>query len=108
MKPVRRTLLALAAALALPVAAVAQDFPNKTIRMVVPFGPGTTTDIVGRVMAESTSIMASWLPMRASRVAKRGSSKMSGRSMARARPSQNLGGEDMCSATQWPSWHSST
>jgi tripartite-type tricarboxylate transporter receptor subunit TctC len=39
-------------ALALPWAAHAQDFPNKPLRMVVPFGPGTTTDIVGRVMAE--------------------------------------------------------
>ena len=49
----RRTLLALSATLALPLAAVAQDFPNKTLRMIVPFGPGSTTDIVGRVMAES-------------------------------------------------------
>jgi tripartite-type tricarboxylate transporter receptor subunit TctC len=53
MNTSRRTLLAWSAALALPLAAVAQDFPNKTVRMIVPFGPGTTTDIVGRVMAES-------------------------------------------------------
>ena len=31
---------------------LAQEFPSKPIRMVVPFGAGTTTDIVGRIMAE--------------------------------------------------------
>lgn len=48
----RRSLVAAAMALALPWAAQAQDFPNKPVRMIVPFGPGTTTDIVGRAMAE--------------------------------------------------------
>lgn len=49
----RRTSLAAVCALALfSSAAQAQDFPSKPIRMVVPFGAGTTTDIVSRVMAE--------------------------------------------------------
>ncbi len=52
MNRARRHLVAASLALALPWAAQAQDFPNKPLRMVVPFGPGTTTDIVGRVMAE--------------------------------------------------------
>jgi tripartite-type tricarboxylate transporter receptor subunit TctC len=51
----RRTALAVLA-LALAAGLVqAQDFPTKPIRMVVPFGAGTTTDIVGRIMAEGMS-----------------------------------------------------
>ena len=52
----RRTVLSAFAALALagPFAASAQDaFPARPIRMVVPFGPGTSTDIVARIFAEA-------------------------------------------------------
>ena len=48
-----RLMLALTALLWLPGAAQAQDWPPKTVRIVVPFAPGSTPDLVGRVLADS-------------------------------------------------------
>src|ERR1051325_8634045 len=42
----------LAGLLAATVSAVAQDFPNKSMTMVIPFAAGGPTDVLGRVVAQ--------------------------------------------------------
>ena len=37
--------------------AQAQDWPAKTVRIVVPFGPGSTPDIVARLLGEQLQII---------------------------------------------------
>ena len=53
MKTVRRLVLAAAAALAVP--ALAQQYPAKPIRFIAPFPPGGGVDIVSRAMGEKLS-----------------------------------------------------
>ena len=41
-----------------PALAVAQDFPNKSIRLIVPFPPGGPNDIIARVVGQRMSELA--------------------------------------------------
>ncbi len=49
----KSAIAALAAAMLLATPASAQDFPNKPIRIIVPFGPGGGGDIVGRIFGQA-------------------------------------------------------
>jgi tripartite-type tricarboxylate transporter receptor subunit TctC len=50
-----RTLLAALALSLVPVAATAQDFPNKPIKLIVPFPPGGPNDIIARLVGQRMS-----------------------------------------------------
>ena len=44
------------AALGASLPLMAQDYPNKPVKLVVPYPPGGATDVIGRVMAQKLSI----------------------------------------------------
>jgi tripartite-type tricarboxylate transporter receptor subunit TctC len=48
----KRLIAALFLSLGLSAAVAAQNWPTKTVRVVVPFGPGSTPDIVARLVVE--------------------------------------------------------
>lgn len=53
MKRLSKLLLCLAAAL--PLHAAAQAFPNKPVKVIISFTPGSATDIVGRIVMQKVS-----------------------------------------------------
>ncbi len=48
----RRFAIALSAALLGLMPAAAQDWPGKTVKLIVPFGAGSTPDMVGRILSD--------------------------------------------------------
>jgi tripartite-type tricarboxylate transporter receptor subunit TctC len=50
-----RALIVVLSLLLAPVASIAQDFPNKPIRLIVPFPPGGPNDIIARVIGQRMS-----------------------------------------------------
>jgi tripartite-type tricarboxylate transporter receptor subunit TctC len=48
----RLAVIVVAALFALAVPAAAQDWPVKTVRFIVPFGPGSTPDLIARMIGE--------------------------------------------------------
>jgi len=52
---VKKNLLATAIMLCLPWAAQAQDYPNRPITFVVPFGPGSATDQLARAIGQGVT-----------------------------------------------------
>ncbi|MFN0299542.1 MAG: Bug family tripartite tricarboxylate transporter substrate binding protein [Burkholderiales bacterium] len=55
LRPLARRLAILAMAMALPVAALAQTFPSKPIKLVVPYLTGGLPDVLARLVAQKMS-----------------------------------------------------
>ena len=55
MKFVTRWLPTLMLCVCMPMAAIAQSFPNKVVRILVPFPPGGVVDITARLLADELS-----------------------------------------------------
>ncbi len=70
-------IVALSLAIASPSLAQAQNYPNRPIRMIVPFSPGGAADTPGRMLMQKVSevlgqqVLSTTVPARAARSAPR-------------------------------------
>lgn len=56
MSKLSRTLTAALILLALSPCAFADDYPNRPVRLIIPFPPGGSNDVVGRLVAQQLSV----------------------------------------------------
>jgi tripartite-type tricarboxylate transporter receptor subunit TctC len=56
MSKLSRTLAAALVLLALSPCAFADDYPNRPVRLIIPFPPGGSNDVVGRLVAQQLSV----------------------------------------------------
>jgi tripartite-type tricarboxylate transporter receptor subunit TctC len=51
-RPIARVLVWSTLALATSLPAYAQNFPDRPVHLIIPYGPGGITDFAGRVLAQ--------------------------------------------------------
>ncbi|MGA7734056.1 MAG: tripartite tricarboxylate transporter substrate-binding protein, partial [Pseudolabrys sp.] len=51
-----RLLMAVSLLVALAPNALADDYPNRPVRLIIPFPPGGSNDVVGRLVAQQLSV----------------------------------------------------
>ncbi len=56
LKPARDVLALLVACLNVGFAVAAERFPERPVRMIIPYAPGGTTDLVGRIVGQQLSV----------------------------------------------------
>lgn len=64
----RRCIIAVIAALGLPAHAAAQSFPDRLVRMIVPFPPGGPVDVTARIAAINQALRAPEIAAAAARL----------------------------------------
>ena len=62
-----RLLMAVSLLVALAPNALADDYPNRPVRLIIPFPPGGSNDVVGRLVGSLAASQSSGRPRRSAR-----------------------------------------